>query len=116
MDNEFYSIDRLVEFGMSMAVANQMVSSMNKALDHMNVPGANIPASSQQGSMYYAVINGEQTGPYSLTEISRLINDKKIVKETYVWKPGMEKWDIAQNVEEILRLVALSPPPIPKTT
>ena len=115
MENEFYTIDRLVEFGMSMAVANQMVNSMNQTLNNMNIPGAgkSIPTK-QPETVYYAVLDGNQAGPYSLTEVSRLINEKRIVKETYVWKPGMEKWDLAQNVEEILRLVALSPPPIPK--
>lgn len=28
-DNSFFSIDRLVEFGVGMAVANQMVRTMN---------------------------------------------------------------------------------------
>lgn len=114
MDNGFYSMDRLIEFGMSMAVANQMVNSMNQAIKQMDVPGAGRSNSvTTCEAIYYAVIDGKQTGPYSKTEISRLVNEKKIGKETYVWKPGMEKWELAQNLDEILRLVALSPPPMP---
>ena len=114
MYNGFYSMDRLIEFGMSMAVANQMVNSMNQAIKQMDVPGAgrSNPVTTHE-PIYYAVIDGKQAGPYSKTEISRLVNEKKIGKETYVWKPGMEKWELAQNVDEILRLVALSPPPMP---
>ena len=36
---------------------------------------------------------------------------KKNLKETYIWKPGMTSWQIAEKLPEILRLVALSPPP-----
>ena len=115
MQNDFYSMDRLVEFGMNMAVANQMVGSMNQTLKQMDIPGTGKAEHPQPEAVYYAAIDGKQEDPYSITEIGRLITDKKIVKETYVWKTGMEKWDLAQNVDEILRLVALTPPPIPKS-
>lgn len=38
-DNSFNSIDRLLEFGMSMAVANQMINTMNYAMSNMNIAG-----------------------------------------------------------------------------
>lgn len=112
MDNNFYSMDKLVEFGMSLAIANQMASSMNQAIREMDVPGAGKSMQAQVETVYYAVIDGKQSGPYSLTELSRLINEKKIVKETYIWRPGMSQWNLVENIEEILRLVALTPPPI----
>lgn len=65
-------------------------------------------------TVYYAVLDGKQAGPYSLTEVARLIAEKRIVKETYVWKPSMAKWDLAENVDELLRLVDLTPPPLPQ--
>ena len=111
--NNFYSIDKLVEFGMGVSIANQMVNSMNQAIDKMKIPGAGAPIQSANPSVYYAVIDGKSEGPFSLTELSRLIAEKKIVKETYVWKPGMANWDLAQNVNEVLSLVALTPPPVP---
>ena len=113
MDNNFYSMDKLVEFGMSMTIANQMATSMNQAIRQMDVPGAGKSMPAQNEQIYYAVLDGKQSGPYSLTELSRLIMDKKIVKETYIWKPGMDQWDLAENIEEVLRMVALTPPPIP---
>ena len=114
MDNNFFSTDKLVEFGMSMTIANQMASSMNETLKQMDVPGAGKVMPQKAETVYYAVIDGKQEGPYSITELSRLIADKKIVKETYIWKPGMKEWELAGNVDEVLRLVALTPPPIPK--
>lgn len=113
----FYSIDKLVEFGMSVAVANQMVKSMNHALDNMKIPGAGTPdqiGKKKAETVYFAVIMGESKGPYSLTELSRYIADGLITSDTLVWKPGMESWDKAQNITEILELVALTPPPMPE--
>jgi hypothetical protein len=57
------------------------------------------------------MIEGNQAGPFSEQELSRLIAEKKVVKETYIWKPGLPKWEIAEKLPEILKLVALAPPP-----
>ncbi|WHY78134.1 DUF4339 domain-containing protein [Neobacillus sp. WH10] len=65
-------------------------------------------------TVYYAILVGKPEGPYSLTEFSQLIAEKKFVKETNIWKPGMRQWNLVENVDEVLRLVALSPPPIPQ--
>ena len=113
MSTDFYSMDKLVEFGMSMAIANQMALSMNQSLNQMQVPGSGKAMPSNPDSIYFAVIDGKQSGPYSLTELSRLIAEKKIVKETYIWKPGMPQWELAENISEVLQLVAITPPPIP---
>ena len=113
-DNNFYSMDKLVEFGMGMAVANQMVGFMNQSLNKMVVPGAGKAMPTYTESIYYVIMDGKSAGPFSLTELSRLIADKKVFKETYVWKPGMQQWDLAENISEVLTLVALTPPPIPQ--
>ena len=114
MNNDYYSMDKLIEFGMSMAIANQMVASMNQSLNQAQVPGAGNHFQNKGNDVYFAVIDGAKSGPYSLAEIANLISQKKIVKETYLWKPGMPQWDLAQNMEEVLRLVAINPPPIPR--
>jgi hypothetical protein len=113
-ENSFYSMDRLVEFGMSMAVAQQMVQSMNQTMQNMRVPGAGNPVNPAEPPrrVYYAVLDGRPAGPFSETEIARLINDKKIGKETYIWYPGLPAWKTAENIPEILRLAALRPPAI----
>lgn len=112
-DNNFYSMDKLVEFGMGVTIANQMATSMNQTLNQMSIPGAGKSMLMQEEEVYYAILDDKQEGPYSLTELARMISDKKIVKETYIWKPGMTQWDLVENVSEVLRLVAMTPPPIP---
>ena len=39
-ENSFYSVDRLVEFGLGMAMAQQMVQMMNQTMQSMYVPGS----------------------------------------------------------------------------
>ena len=112
-DVNYYSIDRLVEFGMGMAVAQQMVKSMNETLQQMHVPGTFTMPRSQPTTLFYAVVGGKQMGPLSEHEVAGLIQEKKIVNETYMWKPGMLAWELAERLPEIVRLAALTPPPHP---
>ena len=113
-ENNFFSMERLVEFGMGIAVAQQMVKTMNSAMQNMYVPGAMNPMQATPQTFYYAMLEGKQAGPFSEQELSRLISEKKIVKETYIWKPGMPNWELAEKLPEILKLVALAPPPFPQ--
>ena len=110
-DDSFFSINRLVEFGMGMAVAQQMVNTMNSAMTSMHVPGSMNQMQTVAPQFYYVIIEGNQSGPFSEQELSRLITEKKVVKETYIWKPGLPKWEMAEKLPEILKLVALAPPP-----
>ena len=110
-EDSFFSINRLIEFGMSMAVAQQMVKSMNLTMTNMHIPGAMNPMQPAPQQFYYAMIEGKQAGPFSEQELSRLISEKKVLKETYIWKPGLTNWEIAEKLPEVLKLVALAPPP-----
>jgi len=110
-DSNFFSINRLVEFGMGMAVAQQMVKTMNHSMTNMHVPGAMNPMEKPQQKFFYAMIEGKQAGPFSEQELARLIADKKVVKETYIWMPSLTGWKMAEQIPEVLKLVALAPPP-----
>lgn len=120
-NNNFFSIDRLIEFGMSMAVAQQMVQTMNQTMQSMYIPGTMNPMTQAQSSqtapmpqplpqVFYVVINGNSVGPLSETEVMKLISSKQITKDTYVWKPGMSEWQTVENTPEVLKLVLLAPP------
>ena len=114
MENSFYSIDRLVEFGMGLAVAQQMVRTMNDTMQNMYVPGAMNTMRQPINNIYHVIMDGKQSGPYTESELSRLIADKKVTKDTYIWKPGMKDWQKAENIPDVLRLVALTPPEFTK--
>ncbi len=110
-DNSFFSIDKLIEFGMGMAVAQQMVKTMNYTIDSMNSPGVMKQPFKNKQKFFYVMLQGKQAGPFSEQELVRLIADKKVVKETYIWLPNMPNWKMAEQIPEVLKMVALSPPP-----
>lgn len=113
-DNSF-SIDRLVEFGLSLAVAQQMTRSMNHAFSNTLMPGLNSPmnAAPPAAGHFFVAIDGKPVGPFAEEEIARLIGEGKVNKSSHVWRPGMAQWARAENVPEVLKLVALAPPPLP---
>jgi len=110
-EDSFFSINRLVEFGMGLAIAQQMVKTMNESMKNMHIPGAMNPMEKAREKFFYAIIDDKQAGPFSEQELARLISEKKIFKETYIWMPGLTNWKIAEQIPEVLKLVALTPPP-----
>lgn len=116
-DSHFFSIDRLIEFGMGMAIAQQMIGSMNNAFQNINTPGVDTMHQGKthaQDQFFYAMIKDKQVGPLSLKDLCDLINKKEIVNETYLWNPGLIGWKMAEQIPEIVRLVAMTPPPFKK--
>ena len=114
MDNEsFYSIDRLVEFVMGMAMAQQMVKVMNETMQAMYVPGAPNTISAPQALSIYVGIDGKPIGPLNESEFTKMVSDKKVTCSTLVWMPGMIGWKPIDQVPDALRIIALAPPPIP---
>lgn len=119
-ENSFYSVDRLVEFGLGMAMAQQMVQMMNQTMQTMYVPGSinAMPsqpvAQSAPALVCYVGIDGKQVGPLNEHELATLVNNKQINKDTFAWIPGMPAWKTVSEIPEILRIIALAPPPMPK--
>ena len=113
MDNSnFFSIDRLIEFGLGMAMARQMVGIMNQSMQQMYVPGSIQSMPSSIAQTYFVAINGQQVGPLNDSELSQLISQKIVTKDTLAWMPGMTGWKPIEQVPAILKLVALTPPPL----
>lgn len=111
--DNFYSIDRLVEFGLGANLAGRMVASMNQALQNVSPAGAQLATLQMPAHHYFIVLDGKQAGPFSDVELSRLIQDARIDKDTLIWRPGLAQWQALQNVPDALRLLALIPPPLP---
>lgn len=113
MENDFNSIDRLVEFGMGIAVAQQMVNTMNYAMSNMAVPGVSTSSSTpQQQNGFYVVIDGAQAGPFSEQELNTIVANGKLSPDTLVWRRGMNGWTFAHNVSEINKLFLLNNIPL----
>lgn len=109
--DDYYSVDRLVEFGISMAVAQQMISGFQQALSVTSMT----PVMNQiqpTHRVYYALINDIQVGPLSYHDIIKMIRDRELLAETLLWTPGNPSWSPAVMHPEIMSIVATTPPQI----
>lgn len=109
MNNSFDSIERLIEFGMSMAVANQMINTVNHAITNMQFSGqgttlSQIPSKEQ----IYVVIDGNQAGPFDIDEINTLIDNNSLDEESLVWFSGLIGWKLAKDIPQIAKLILLN--------
>lgn len=107
MDKDFNSVERLVEFGLGIAVARQMVATMNHAIDNMSIPGAHNPVPAESKHIF-VVIDGSQAGPFTSDELATLIRDGKVTEQTLVWQPGLTAWVVAEQLPETNKLLLLN--------
>ena len=112
-DQSCFYIDRLVDFGLGMGVANQMVGIMNQYMRTMDISGSIQQLQRTVSPIYYVAIDRQPIGPLNDGEMASLIAQKKVTKDTLAWMPGMMGWQPIEKVPAILKIVALAPPPLP---
>jgi hypothetical protein len=96
------------------AMGNQMAGMMNQMGQNIH-QNQQAPPPLPTSISYFIVLNGQQAGPFSMTELTQLVANNQLTKETYVWKPGMGNWEKAELVQELISLFAQVPPPLPPT-
>lgn len=111
-EQSFFSIDRLIEFGLGMGIAQQMVGMMNQYMQQMYVPGSIQSMPKPLPQVYYVSMGGQQVGPLNDSELFHLIAQKQVNKDTLAWMPGMTAWQPIEQIPAILKIVALNPPPL----
>jgi hypothetical protein len=94
------------------AMGNQMAGMMNQMGQNINQNQQNPPPLPTSVS-YFIVLNGQQAGPFSMAELTQLVSNSQLTKETHVWKVGMGNWEKAESVPDLSMLFAHVPPPIP---
>ena len=99
-DDSFFSINRLVEFGMGMAVAQQMVNTMNNAMTNMHIPGSMNPMQTVIPQFYYAMIEDKQVGPFSEQELSRLIAEKRLLRNLTFGNQDYQNGKLLKNYQK----------------
>lgn len=112
-DNSFFSIDRLVEFGLGMSMAQQMVQVMNQTMKQMYVPGSIQSMPATQTLSIYVAPEGISVGPLTEAEFVHLVTENKVSKDTLAWMPGMSAWQPIEQIPAILKIIAFVPPPLP---
>ena len=108
--SDYNSIDRLMEFGLSMAVAQQMTQSFNSMLKNNVMPQVPFPQKEPAASEWYYAVNNNIAGPATDREIKNLLVGKKITSSTLMWKGGMTTWQPAGDIPEILNFIMQLPP------
>ena len=86
----------------------QMMNQMGQQMQtSMNTPP---PLPNVQ---YMLANNGQQFGPFDMTQLAQLVQSGQMTKNTYVWKQGMASWELAGNMPELAQLFMATPPPPP---
>lgn len=107
--NSFSTIDHLVEFGMGMAIAQQMVNTMNHCIGNMQIPGTGNPLNQGKPvAQYHVLVNNAVAGAFSEEQLATLAKAKSLTPDTMVWKPGMNGWMQAKNVPEVQKIILLN--------
>lgn len=87
---------------------NQMGNAMNgQFANQMNTPP---PPPNVQ---YMLSVNGQQAGPFNMQQLQQLVQQGQLTPQTYVWKQGMQNWELAGNVAELATLFMPATPPPP---
>ncbi len=78
-----------------------------------STPPAAIPPPMPAQNVYHVAINGQQHGPFTISEMQSKISTGEIKKETLIWTNGMAEWKAAELVADIASLFGQTPPPVP---
>lgn len=92
------------------AMGGQMAGMVNNMGASM---GGQIPAPPTP-AIWMVLIQGQQSGPYNISQLQQLVQTGQFTRHTYVWKQGMPNWELAGNIPELASIFgAVTPPPPP---
>ena len=81
--------------------------SMSRAMQPKKVTPPKLP---EQKMAVYVLVNGQQAGPFTKTELSQLVKNGTLQSETLVWEAGMTAWVPANTLPHVLKLLLLHAP------
>ena len=92
-------------------VGQNIAGSMNNIMSEISQPvqGGMMPPPIPTIT-YYVAINGKASGPYDLNTLKQMIIVGQIVSDSLLWKNGMDKWEKAENINDIKTLFNDIPP------
>ncbi len=99
--------------GMAMggALGGQMSQMMNQMGQQVNT-GQNQPPPPPVTQIHVS-INGQNSGPFTLSQLQQMVGNGQLNSETFVWKAGMPGWVKANEMRELDSLFGATPPPPP---
>ncbi|MEA1915695.1 MAG: SPFH domain-containing protein [Campylobacterota bacterium] len=97
-----------MSMGMGFAMAQQMASGLS-AQNTATVTPPDIP----KAQTYHFVLDDKASASMTLEQIKRFIFENKITRTTLSWKEGMNGWEKAERMDDLVVLFDSTPPPIP---
>ncbi|MDD3740650.1 MAG: SPFH domain-containing protein [Bacteroidales bacterium] len=97
--------------GMGFAMAGSMMNAMNQGMNPNQQQQG--PPPMPQAAAFFAVVNGQQSGPFDVNGLRQMVTAGSLTKETLVWKQGMPSWMAAGQVQELFSIFGATPPPVP---
>jgi hypothetical protein len=95
--------------GIGFAMAGQMANNMANQAGG----GAAAPPPVPTESSFFVAVNGAQTGPFPLSQLTQQAAGGTFTKDSLVWKNGMAAWTAAGQVPELEAVFGAVPPPLP---
>ena len=92
------------------ALGGQMAGMLGSVAQQAQQPMSPPPPPTTQ---YMIANNGNQLGPYTIPQMEQMVQNGTLTKDTYVWKSGMNQWELAGNVSELVSIFTQTPPPPP---
>jgi membrane protease subunit (stomatin/prohibitin family) len=106
--------------GMGMAIGGQMGNVFqNNTVGGNTAQGSGFekandgPPPLPGAVQFFAAINGQQAGPYTMEQLTQLVSAGTINQQSQVWRKGMAGWAAASTVPELADLFNNVPPPLP---
>jgi len=102
MNDSSDMFDKVVEFGMGMALCQQIPQMMNAASAAANQPA---PPPVPQATAYFLAIGGKQYGPFTVDQLRPFVPTGQINGQTLVWCQGMSGWEPASTRADIASIL-----------
>ncbi len=104
--------------GLGMGMGMAMAQQMNQAGPWGAIPAQQAatptPPPPPPSEHVWHVADGSETkGPYSKAALGRMAKDGDLTRDTFVWTPGQDGWQKAEDVMELAQLFTILPPPPP---
>lgn len=90
-----------MEFGVGMAMGQQLASSMQQNSYQTAPPPPPTP------TQWYISVNGQRNGPFNLQQLPQ----QGLTPQTLVWRTGLDNWQEAAKMPELASLFPVAPPP-----
>jgi len=104
--------------GLGMQIGQQAAASVGPWGTRPHVAAAPAPAQIPPPPppiehVWHIADAGKTSGPFSKAALGRKVTDGSLSRDTFVWTPGQDGWQRAEDVTELAQLFTVLPPPPP---